>query len=85
VRLRKRDGVAALIAPHGGGIEPGTSEVADAIAATDFSFYAFEGIKADGNRRDLHITSRRFDEPRCVDLVKASPQVISIHGEDSNG
>jgi phage replication-related protein YjqB (UPF0714/DUF867 family) len=85
VRLRKRDGVAVVIAPHGGGIEPGTSEVADAIAANDLSFYAFEGIKAVGNRRNLHITSTRFDEPRCLDLVRASPQAISIHGEDSDG
>src|SRR5438034_10673680 len=54
VRLRKRNGVAAVIAPHGGGIEPGTSELADVIAASDFSFYAFEGIKAAGNRRNLH-------------------------------
>ena len=26
----------AVIAPHGGGIEPGTSEIADAIAAEEF-------------------------------------------------
>ena len=84
-RLRwvERSGGTAVIAPHGGGIEPGTSEVAEAIAADEFSFYAFEGIKSAGNL-DLHITSTRLDEPRCVELVRTSLRAISIHGEDSN-
>jgi phage replication-related protein YjqB (UPF0714/DUF867 family) len=77
-RRRKRGGATAVIAPHGGGIEPGTSEVAEAVAADDFSFYAFEGIKAKNG--DLHITSTHFDEPRCVALVRVSPRAISIHG-----
>jgi phage replication-related protein YjqB (UPF0714/DUF867 family) len=81
-RRRKRRGAAVVIAPHGGGIEPGTSEVADAVAADDFSFYAFEGIKSKNG--DLHITSTRFDEPRCVALVRASPRAISIHGEKAD-
>ena len=81
VRLMERRGTMAVIAPHGGGIEPGTSEVAEAVAGDDFSFYAFEGIKATGNR-GLHITSTRFDEPRGVNLVRAAPCAISIHGED---
>lgn len=84
VRLRERRDTIVVIAPHGGGIEPGTSELADAIAGDDLSFYAFEGIKLDGNR-DLHITSTRFDEPQCVTLVTASPRAIAIHGEDSDG
>jgi phage replication-related protein YjqB (UPF0714/DUF867 family) len=78
-RRRKRRGTTAVIAPHGGGIEAGTSEVADAVAADDFSFYAFEGIKSKNG--DLHITSTRFDEPRCVALVRASERAISIHGK----
>ena len=80
-RLRKRRGATAVIAPHGGGIEPGTSEVAEAVAADNLSFYAFEGIK--NRNRDLHITSIHFDEPRCVALVRASPRAISIHGENT--
>jgi phage replication-related protein YjqB (UPF0714/DUF867 family) len=82
VRLRERRGATVVIAPHGGGIEPGTSEVAEAIAGDDLSFYAFEGIKSTGNG-DLHITSTLFDEPQCIALVTASPRAISIHGEDS--
>jgi phage replication-related protein YjqB (UPF0714/DUF867 family) len=82
VRFRARRGTAAVIAPHGGGIEPGTSELADAIANVDLSFYAFEGIKKAANGI-LHITSARFDEPQGVALVAASPVVIALHGEDS--
>lgn len=81
VRFRRRGGATVIIAVHGGGIEPGTSEIADAIAADDLSFYAFEGIKSRGNGQ-LHITSTRFDEPLCVALVGVSAGAISVHGED---
>lgn len=43
-------------APHGGGIEPGTSEIADAIGGERGSFYTFGGLKSSGTA-DLHITS----------------------------
>jgi phage replication-related protein YjqB (UPF0714/DUF867 family) len=83
VRLRASPGAPAVIAPHGGGIEQGTSELADAVAGTDFSFYAFEGIKNADNGA-LHITSTRFDEHQGVMLVAASPLVVALHGEDSD-
>jgi phage replication-related protein YjqB (UPF0714/DUF867 family) len=83
IRTVIRPGQVAVIAPHGGGIEPGTSELAEAIAGTAFSFYAFEGTRPNNNR-DLHITSTRFREARCDALVAASPLVITIHGEDSD-
>jgi Poly-gamma-glutamate hydrolase len=72
----------ALVAPHGGGIEPGTSELADAIAGSDLSFYTFEGLKSSGNT-DLHITSTRFDEPMCLTLLASSSVVVTLHGEHS--
>ncbi len=82
VRLCKRDSAILVIAPHGGGIEPGTSEIAEAIAENDCSFYAFEGMKTNGNR-DLHVTSSRFDEPQCAALAALSELAIAIHGENS--
>ena len=36
-------GTTLVLAPHGGGIEPGTSELAEAIAASDHSFYILRG------------------------------------------
>ncbi len=45
-----------ILAPHGGGIELGTSEVAKQIAGEDLSCATFEGRKPTGNSH-LHITS----------------------------
>jgi phage replication-related protein YjqB (UPF0714/DUF867 family) len=79
----KREGSnTVIVAPHGGAIEPGTSEVAKEIATNDLSLFIFEGIKPKGNK-SLHITSTNFDEPRCVELVKESDTVVAIHGEGS--
>jgi len=80
----KRDGSSTVIvAPHGGAIEPGTSEVAKEVANNDLSIAIFEGIKSKGNK-SLHITSTNFDEPRFVELLEESDTVVAIHGEGSN-
>lgn len=71
-----------ILAPHGGGIEPGTSEIAKQIAGKDLSYATFEGLKPTGNSR-LHITSTRFDEPRSLALVMEADNVLTIHGEAS--
>ena len=80
LRLRRRAAVTVVIAPHGGGIEPGTSEIAEAIAGANLSFYAFEGRKTKHNAH-LHITSTSFDEPRCIALIASSERVVAIHGQ----
>ncbi len=77
--VQMRESRIAVIAPHGGAIEPGTSEIARAIANGQFASYCFEGIQARGNR-ELHITSRCFDEPMCVQLVQRCQTVIAVHG-----
>jgi phage replication-related protein YjqB (UPF0714/DUF867 family) len=69
----------AIVAPHGGGIEPGTSEVARALAGREFALYCFEGVRPSGND-ELHITSHRFDEPTCIQLVGHAQTVVAIHG-----
>ena len=78
VRSVSRKARTAIVAPHGGRIEPGTSEIAEAIALEDLSFYAFEGIKRRNNGR-LHITSTGFDEPACFALVTQAERVITIN------
>ncbi len=70
----------AIVAPHGGGIEPGTSDIAKAIAAEDFNLYLFEGIRTSDNYRCLHLSSTRFDDEHCLNLIKNCQTVISIHG-----
>lgn len=85
IYIVKREGSSTVIvAPHGGAIEPGTSEVAKAVANNDFSLAIFEGIKPKNNKR-LHITSTNFDEPRCAELVQESDTVVAIHGEANSG
>lgn len=71
--------VIAIVAPHGGGIEFLTAELADSIAGPDHNFYAFKGIKKTGNRV-LHITSHRFNEPRALTLIGPCEKVLSVHG-----
>lgn len=83
VRIEERNSCSTVIvAPHGGGIEPGTSEIAEAIAGPDLSLADFAGIKSRGNTM-LHITSTNFDEPRCRALVEAADHTLAVHGEDS--
>jgi phage replication-related protein YjqB (UPF0714/DUF867 family) len=81
---RRAEQAFAIVAPHGGGIEPGTSEIADAIAGERWSFYTFEGLKASGNGV-LHITSTHFDEPACLLLLGVTGRAVTIHGEESDG
>jgi phage replication-related protein YjqB (UPF0714/DUF867 family) len=69
----------AHIAIHGGGIEPGTTEIADYLAGSTHRFYCFDGMLPSGNS-DLHITSTAFDEPQALSLVAASDYVMSWHG-----
>ena len=72
-----------IIAPHGGKIEPGTSDIAKQIAAERFNYYCFEGIKTEKNGR-LHITSHNFDEPMAVQLISRSQIVVAIHACTGN-
>jgi phage replication-related protein YjqB (UPF0714/DUF867 family) len=81
VRIRRSPGSrVAILAPHGGAIEAGTSEIARAVAGMEFNLYLFEGLRESGNYPALHLTSHRFDEPRCLGLLSGCDQVIAIHG-----
>jgi phage replication-related protein YjqB (UPF0714/DUF867 family) len=82
IRVTNVAGSLVVAAPHGGSIEPGTSEIALAIAKGDFACYLFEGTKPSGNR-SLHITSSQFDEPRGLAFLRAAATAVTIHGEDS--
>jgi phage replication-related protein YjqB (UPF0714/DUF867 family) len=86
------EGQKIVLALHGGGIEPGTSEIALAVAgyhpatfahATDcfglHDFWIFEGLLGDGNSK-LHVTSTHYDEPIALKLVQISKRCLSLHG-----
>ena len=68
-----------VMAPHGGGIEPGTDDIADAVAGRQHAFYSFRGTKRQGNHT-LHLTSDRFDEPLALTMAAKADWVLAIHG-----
>lgn len=69
-----------VTAIHGGGIEPGTSELAKIISKKgNFNLYSFEGLLKSNNAK-LHITSTRFDDPKLKDMTSKSDETVSIHG-----
>ena len=77
---RRPESAVAVLAPHGGAIEAGTSEIARAVAGSEFNLYLFEGIRPSGNYAALHLTSHCFDEPRALGLLSACDHVVTIHG-----
>jgi phage replication-related protein YjqB (UPF0714/DUF867 family) len=81
-----------VLAIHGGGIEPGTSELALAVAGYHpdtlvtsiddlglHDFWLFEGLLPSGNGK-LHVTASHYDEPIATELVQNARRCISLHG-----
>ena len=82
----------AIIAPHGGGIEPGTSELCLAVAGyhpatlpqtppagVTYDYWMFEGLRPSGQRqapRHLHRLRRR-DRPLAV---RGALHALALHG-----
>ncbi|KPI07855.1 poly-gamma-glutamate hydrolase family protein [Streptomyces mirabilis] len=83
---------STVIAPHGGGIEGGTSELCLAIAGYDpadlaptpvagpvHDFWMFEGLMSSGNGA-LHVTSTHCDDTIARSLCAGSLNALSLHG-----
>ena len=70
-----------LIAPHGGGIEPGSSEIMRTVAEMGgWAWYEFAGFLRKGNKDALHISSTDFDEPTLKSMLPQAGFVIAFHG-----
>ncbi|MFY1631891.1 poly-gamma-glutamate hydrolase family protein [Solwaraspora sp. WMMB335] len=82
----------AIIAPHGGGIEGGTSELCLAIAgyhpaslaATPpagpvHDYWMFEGIRSSGNA-ELHVTASHCDDVPALSVAAGALNVVALHG-----
>lgn len=66
-----------VLSIHGGNIERGTNQIAQAVASQGgFDYYGFIGLRGSG----LHVTSTNFNESCALRMVKASNQTLSIHG-----
>jgi phage replication-related protein YjqB (UPF0714/DUF867 family) len=72
-----------ILTPHGGGIEPGSTELVQYISNKEkYSSYTFDALLSSGNTR-LHITSTNFDEPYALDISSKHWFSLSIHGYGS--
>ncbi|MFD8703173.1 poly-gamma-glutamate hydrolase family protein [Kitasatospora sp. NPDC059648] len=81
-----------VIAPHGGGIESGTSELCLAVAGHHpadltptpaagpvYDYWMFEGLRSSDNRA-LHVTSNHCDDTVVRAMCSDSLNVLSLHG-----
>lgn len=81
-----------ILALHGGGIEPGTSELCLAIAGYHpadqspvpaggpvYDYWMFEGIRSTNNS-ELHVTSTHCDDPVGWSLARGARRAVSLHG-----
>lgn len=84
--------ITVVLALHGGGIEPGTSELCLAIAGYHpadlapapaggpvYDYWTFEGIRSTNNG-ELHVTSTHCDDPVGRSLAAGARHAVSVHG-----
>lgn len=85
IRTKDETNATVIMAPHGGGIEPGTTEIAETIADKSQSgFYTFEGLRR-ANNSELHVTSVNYDEPKARKMVGQSQRTVTIHRTSREG
>ena len=64
------------MAPHGGSIEQGTTELTKALADKgNYDYYSFEGIRPKNNS-ELHVTSTHYDDPTLNQMIKTVLQLF---------
>jgi len=81
-----------ILAPHGGGIEPGTSELCLAVAGyhpanlpqippagVTYDYWMLEGLR-DRDNAGLHVTSIGCDDGVAVSLCAGSLNALALHG-----
>lgn len=81
-----------VIAPHGGSIESGTTELALATAGftNDFNnqpaasgtydYFIFNGTNPKKQNGRLHVTASHYNEPAALELVRGSRVSLAYHG-----
>ncbi|NWK84615.1 poly-gamma-glutamate hydrolase family protein [Staphylococcus sp. GSSP0090] len=69
-----------IVAPHGGNIEQGTTELTKLVANNgNFDYFSFEAIRPSNNTQ-LHVTSTHYDDATLHDMIQDRSATISIHG-----
>ncbi|MEV8344550.1 poly-gamma-glutamate hydrolase family protein [Streptomyces niveus] len=81
-RLWRVSEVSTLLhlAIHGGGIETGTTELADSAASDIHDYYTLDAFKSAGTNAELHVTSTRYDEPQALAMAGKASHIVSWHG-----
>ncbi|MBD1848290.1 SUMF1/EgtB/PvdO family nonheme iron enzyme [Cyanobacteria bacterium FACHB-63] len=79
ILTRQGTSEVVVIAIHGGNLQPGTTEIADAVAGGLHSFYSFVSLKPEIDQT-LYIASTQFDEQIARRMVRNARTVLSIHG-----
>lgn len=82
-------GRTVVFAPHGGGIETGTSELCLAVAGYHpatlqasgavHDYWMFEGLRSSGNS-ELHVTSTGCDDHYARSLAAGAFNAVAVHG-----
>ena len=84
IECENRSSIVTILALHGGGIEPATTELAYTIAhCGDYNYFSFKGMRSKGNN-ELHVTSTHYDDQIALDLVRGSQRTVAIHGCEGN-
>ncbi|MBZ0189676.1 MAG: poly-gamma-glutamate hydrolase family protein [Candidatus Obscuribacterales bacterium] len=73
-----RGSVVTVAAPHGGNIEPGTSELARAIADKDFNLFDFVFLRSSHRRRG-HVTATNFRDASLARMLAKSRICVAVH------
>src|SRR5699024_1461126 len=80
IESKKDNEDIVIFAPHGGSIEPGTTELAQATSEIgSYSYFSFLGLKSTNNFQ-LHVTSTNYDEPTLLDMQKYAKYSVAYHG-----
>jgi len=77
-KFRCHSGWQHKVTPCGESIPPVCGDVCSTGLAHEQS--RLEGIRPHGNYAHLHLTSHKFDEPRCLGLLSSCNHVIAVHG-----
>lgn len=74
---------AIIIAPHGGNIEKGTTELSRLVARKNhYNFYSFIALRHHAER--LHVTSAHYNDPQLLKMLQKQEYAVAIHGAKGN-
>lgn len=78
--IKKTNSNVIIVAPHGGNLEKGTTELTKLVANQNhYNYYSFTVLNHT-NPEKFHVTSPHYNDPTLLNMVKSKDFAISIHG-----